>query len=84
MFQKPKRSKEIEGNSITDKNMRSTHPEYQDGIYDILGFQNESTVIKVKDLLEKYNKIILSKKINLKLYFLIYKNRLILDIEKLF
>ena len=50
-----KRSKESEGNSITDKFIRFTHPEYQIRIYDIPGFENESTVLKVKKLLEKYN-----------------------------
>lgn len=84
MFQKTKRSKEGEGSSITDKIIRFTHPKYPIGIYDTPGFENESTVISVKNLLEKYNKILRDerKKINLILYFLPYSNRIVLDMEK--
>lgn len=85
MFQKSKRSKEGEGSSITDKIIRFTHPKYPIGIYDTPGFENESTVVNVKILLEKYNKILRDerKKINLILYFLPYSNRIILDMEKI-
>jgi GTP-binding protein EngB required for normal cell division len=84
MFQKCKRSKEGEGNSVTDKIIRFTHPEYPIGIYDTPGFENETTVIKVRNLLENYNKILLDerKKINLILYFLPYSNRTVYEMEK--
>lgn len=84
MFQKSKRSKEGEGSSITDKIIRFTHPKYPIGIYDTPGFENQTTVVNVKNLLEKYNKILRDerKKINLILYFLPYTNRIVLDMEK--
>lgn len=84
MFQHSKRSREGEGTSVTDKIIRFTHPKYQIGIYDTPGFENEKTVIRVKELLEKYNKILKDerKKINLIIYFIPYSNRIILDMEK--
>lgn len=84
MFLHSKRSKEGEGNSVTDKIIRFTHPKYPIGIYDTPGFENEETVIKVRELLKNYNEILRDerKKINLILYFLPYTDRLILDIEK--
>ena len=80
-----KRSKEGEGNSITDSIIRFTHPLYPLGIYDTPGFENKETVMKVKELLEKYNKILKDerKKINLILYFLPYNDRIILEMEKI-
>ena len=84
MFQHSKRSKEGEGNSVTDKIIRFTHPKYPIGVYDTPGFENEQTVNKVKELLEKYNKILKDerKKINLVLYFLPYSDRIFLEMEK--
>ena len=84
MFLHSKRSKEGEGNSVTDKIIRFTHPKYPIGIYDTPGFENDETVIKVRELLKNYNEILRDerKKINLILYFLPYTDRLILDIEK--
>ena len=84
MLQHSKRSKEGEGNSVTDKIIRFTHPKYPIGVYDTPGFENEATVIKVKKLLEEYNINLRDerKKINLVLYFLPYTDRLILEMEK--
>lgn len=84
MFQHSKRSKEGEGNSVTDKIIRFTHPKYPIGIYDTPGFENEATVTKVRELLKNYNEILRDerKKINLILYFLPYTERLILEMEK--
>lgn len=85
LFQHSKRSREGEDTSVTDKIIRFTHPKYPIGIYDTPGFENEKTVIRVKKLLEKYNKILRDerKKINnLIIYFIPYANRIILDIEK--
>ena len=84
MFLHSKRSKEGEGNSVTDKIIRFTHPKFPIGIYDTPGFENEATVIKIRELLKNYNEVLRDerKKINLILYFLPYTDRLILDMEK--
>ena len=84
IFLHSKRSKEGEGNSVTDKIIRFTHPKFPIGIYDTPGFEDEVTVIKVKELLKNYNEILRDerKKVNLILYFLPYTDRLILDMER--
>ena len=84
MFLHSKRSKEGEGNSVTDKIIRFTHPKFPIGIYDTPGFENEATVNKVRKLLQNYNEILRDerKKINLILYFLPYNDRIILEMER--
>ena len=58
IFLHSKRSKEGELNSVTDKIIRFTHPKYPILIYDTPGFENDETVINVRELLKNYNEIL--------------------------